>query len=169
MAYRLLAKAILLGGLLGGALDLLFAVTFATLNGATPSQVLQAIASGALGRSAGAGGTEVEALGLFLHFALSIAWAAVFAGAAWRWPGLVRRRLLSTTVFGVAVFLCMRLVVLPLSAYPRPVTFKPLATALDLLSHILLFGGPIVLVVARAIGSRRSNNSSKPAPLRSAA
>jgi hypothetical protein len=41
-------------------------------------------------------------------------------------------------------------VVLPLSAFPYPVTFKPLATALDLLSHMLLFGAPIAWAIQRA-------------------
>jgi hypothetical protein len=56
---------------------------------------------------------------------------------------LLSRRVLAGIAFGVVAFLVMRLVVLPLSAYPRPVTFKPLATTLDLLSHTLLFGVPI--------------------------
>jgi hypothetical protein len=45
----------------------------------------------------------------------------------------------------------MRLVVLPLSAFPRPVTFKPLATVMDLASHIFLFGLPIVWATRKAI------------------
>ena len=43
----------------------------------------------------------------------------------------------------------MRLVVLPLSAFPHPVTFKPLSASLDLLSHMFLFGVPIALAAAR--------------------
>ena len=50
----------------------------------------------------------------------------------------------------------MRLVVLPLSAYPRPVTFKPLATVLDLLSHMVLFAGPVVVLVARAVRAKQA-------------
>jgi len=59
----------------------------------------------------------------------------------------------------------MRLLVLPLSAYPHPVTFKPLATALDLLSHMFLFGAPIAMIVSPAIRARRPDNSFKPNPL----
>jgi hypothetical protein len=39
--------------------------------------------------------------------------------------------------------------VLPLSAFPYPVSFKPVATFLDLLSHMFLFGLPIALAVRR--------------------
>lgn len=53
-------------------------------------------------------------------------------------------------IFGVCVFLFMRLVVLPLSAFPYPVTFRPLATALDGLSHMFLFGLPIALAARKA-------------------
>lgn len=51
---------------------------------------------------------------------------------------------------GVGVFLFMRLVVLPWSAFPHPVNFRPLATTLDLLSHIFLFGIPIALAAREA-------------------
>ncbi len=150
--------AILVGGLIGGALDLLFAVSFAGYNGAAPTKVFQTIASGILGNAAFSGGNWVSALGLACHFGLSVLWATIFAVAAWQLPALTRRPLLVGIGFGLVVFICMRLVVLPLSAYPRPVTFKPLATALDLLSHMLLFATPIAVVVGRAIRARKRNN-----------
>jgi uncharacterized membrane protein YagU involved in acid resistance len=169
MGQRSIAKAVLSGGLIGGASDLLFAVYFAGYNGAAPSRVFQAIASGLLGDAAFSGGADVQALGVACHFGISLLWAAVFAVVASRLPVLTRRPILAGLAFGVVVFLSMRLVVLPLSAYPHPVTFKPLATALDLLSHMFLFGMPIALVVSRAILGRGSNNSLKPKPLRGSA
>ena len=169
MGRRRLISAVLLGGLIGGALDLLFAVSSAAYNGAPASKVFQAIASGLIGNAAQVGGAAVLWLGVLCHFVLSVGWAAVFATVARSRPGVLRRRLAAAMVFGLLVFLGMRLVVLPLSAYPKPVTFKPLATVLDLLSHMFLFAGPIVMVVSRAIHAPRPNNSSKPTPLRGAA
>jgi uncharacterized membrane protein YagU involved in acid resistance len=87
---------------------------------------------------------------LLLHFGMSYLWAGIFLVAARRLPPLLRQPVLSGVLFGVVVFLVMRLVVLPLSAFPYPVTFKPLATVLDLLSHTLLFGVPIAIAVRRA-------------------
>lgn len=159
MGQRSIAQAILLGGLLGGALDLVFAVSFAGYHGAAPSRVFQTIASGLLGNDAFSGGNGVEALGIACHFSLSILWAAIFAAVAWQMPALPRRPVFAGIGFGLVVFLCMRLVVLPLSAYPRPVTFEPLATALDLLSHMFLFGVPIAVAVSRAVRARRSSDS----------
>ena len=169
MGQRSIAKSVVVGGLLGGALDLLFAVSFAGYNGAAPSRVFQAIASGLLGDAASAGGIGIDALGIACHFGMSVLWAALFALLALRVPVFARRPILAGAAFGILVFLSMRLVVLPLSAYPHPVTFKPLATVLDLLSHMFLFGAPIALIVSRAILGRGSNNSFKPKPLRGSA
>jgi hypothetical protein len=63
---------------------------------------------------------------------------------------VARRPFASGIAFGIIVFLVMRLVVLPLSAFPFPVTLKPVATALDLMSHMFLFGVPIALAARRA-------------------
>ena len=141
--------AVLVGGFVGGALDILFAISFAAYNGMPPVRLLQVVASGALGKSAYTGGVPVAILGLVLHFAMSFAWAALFLLARRSMSALTRHPLLSGGVFGVIVFLVMRLVVLPLSAFPHPVSFKPLAASLDLLSHIFLFGIPIALAVRR--------------------
>jgi hypothetical protein len=64
---------------------------------------------------------------------------------------VARHPFASGVAFGIVVFLVMRLVVLPLSAFPFPVTFKPVATALDLMSHTFLFGVPIALAARRAL------------------
>lgn len=162
MEQRLMLRAVLIGGLLGGALDLLFAVSFAGYNGAAPSRVFETVASGLLGNAAFTGGLGVDALGIACHFGLSLLWAALFAAVVRQNPALTRRPVFAGIGFGVIVFLCMRLVVLPLSAYPRPVTFKPLPTVLDLLSHMFLYGTPIAVFVSRAVRVRRPKKSFKP-------
>ena len=143
--------AVLVGGAIAGTLDIMFAISFAAANGVAASRVLQSVASGLLGDAAFSGGASTAAAGLACHFGLAFLWALLFLVAARNWPALVRRPLLSGVAFGVVVFLCMRLVVLPLSAFPRPVTFKPLATALDLSSHMFLFGLPIAWAASKSI------------------
>jgi len=149
--------AVLVGGLVGGALDILFAISFAAYNGIPAMRLLQSVASGLLGRDAYSGGTPTAALGLTLHFAMAIAFAAGFVLASRRLPLLVRRPYLFGGLFGVGVFLFMRFVVLPWSAFPHPVSFKPLATTLDLLSHVFLFGIPIALAAKAASPVRQTN------------
>jgi hypothetical protein len=155
MQQRTLFLAILAGGAVGGLLDLLFAVAFAAYYGASPVRVFQTIASGVIGNAAFTGGAAVTALGIACHFVLSWAWAALFAALAWNFRALASRPVLAGAVFGFGVFFCMRLIVLPLSAYPRPVTFPPVASVLDLLSHMFLFGVPIAVLISRKIRERR--------------
>jgi hypothetical protein len=154
----------LIGGLVAGLLDLLFALTFAGTNGVGPVRLLQVIASGWLGEAAFTGGASAAALGLASHFALALLWAALFFFAAKRWRPLAAHPVAAGIAFGVLVFLAMRLVVLPLSAYPRPVSFKPLATVLDLGSHMLLFGLPIALAARRALMPARAADGVAAAP-----
>ena len=151
---KVVLRAILLGGLMGGALDLAYAMGATAFYGLAPTRVGLVIASGWLGQAAFNGGGEVVALGFASHFGMSVLWAAIFATAASRWRMLVSRPLLSAIVYGLIVLLCMRLIVLPLSAYPRPVSFKPIPTLLDLLSHMFLFSLPITLALKRAMTPR---------------
>ena len=142
-------RAVLTGGTIAGTLDILFALTFAAANGVAPVRLLQTVASGLLGEAAYSGGVPVAALGLTGHFGMSYLWAALFVLVALRLPKLTLRPILAGAIFGFFVFFAMRLVVLPLSAFPHPVTFKPLSASLDLLSHMFLFGVPIALAAAR--------------------
>jgi uncharacterized membrane protein YagU involved in acid resistance len=150
MKHRSVLWAVLVGGSIAGTLDILFAISFAGYSGVPPAGLLQTVASGLLGNAAFSGGIPAAALGLVLHFGMSYLWAGIFVGAARQLPGLVRQPMMSGVLFGAAVFLTMRLVVLPLSAFPYPVTFKPLSAILDLLSHTFLFGVPIALAARRA-------------------
>lgn len=159
MKPRTTIWTIVTGGTIAGALDMLFAISFAGYNGMAPARLLQTVASGALGNAAFSGGASAAAIGLACHFALSYAWAGIFVAAARAAPVLMRRPVLSGIAFGVIVFFTMRLVVLPLSAFPFPVRFKPLASILDLMSHMFLFGVPIAVA---ASGSVLPDNSSTP-------
>lgn len=142
-------KAVVLGGLIGGALDLAFALCWAGYNGMPPVALLQVVASGAFGAAAREGGVPMAFAGAICHFGLSLLWAALFAFAAGRVAALRTRPLLVGALFGIVVFLAMRLVVLPLSAYPNPVRFTMPGALYDLLSHMFLFGVPIAWCRAR--------------------
>jgi uncharacterized membrane protein YagU involved in acid resistance len=154
-------RAILVGGSIAGALDIAFAISFAHFNGASPQRLLQTVASGILGEPAYSGGVAAAALGLGLHFFIAYLLAGVYLLAARRIQLLTRNALLGGALFGIAVFLVMRLVVLPLSAFPHPISFKPPATVLDLLSHMLLFGVPIAFA-ARKVTTIKADRRSTP-------
>lgn len=144
-------RAILTGGALGALLDILFAIAFAGYNGMAPERLLQVVASGALGQAAFTGGTPAAAFGLACHFLLSFLWMALFFFAARRMPALAGKTLPAAVAYGLLVFFAMRLVVLPLSAFPRPVTFNAFSWGMDILSHIFLFALPIVWASRKAL------------------
>jgi hypothetical protein len=81
-------------------------------------------------------------------------WMAIFFFAARRIPALAGKPLLAAVGYGLLVFFTMRLVVLPLSAFPRPVTFNAFSWGMDILSHIFLFSLPIVWATRKVL--RRS-------------
>src|SRR5882724_10809713 len=71
-------KAILAGGLIGGAFDITYACVVWAFRGATPIRVGQSVASGLLGREAAlSGGVATGLLGFVLHFSIVIVMAAV--------------------------------------------------------------------------------------------
>jgi uncharacterized membrane protein YagU involved in acid resistance len=145
-------RGVLLGGLIAGILDIAFAISFAAYNGTAPVRLLQIVASGAFGKAALSGGVPMAAFGLAAHFGLSVTWAGVYLLLARSMPRfVVRHALVAGVAFGVLVFLAMRLIVLPVSAFPFPVRFKPVATVLDLLSHMFLFGVPIAWACRKAM------------------
>lgn len=137
------AKAIVAGGLVGGAGDLLFALAWAGFNGMAPGKLLQVIASGWFGQAAFDGGWNTAAIGFASHFGIALVVAALFSVLASRVPALLDRPLVSGALLGIATFLAMRLIVLPLSAFPFPVKMFTVGAGLDLLSHMFLFGTPI--------------------------
>jgi uncharacterized membrane protein len=148
-------RAVLIGGLVGGAGDILFAISFAAIHGRTPVWLLQTVATGLLGQAAYDGGLPAALLGLAGHFAMSFLWATLFVAIASRVPQLVAKPAISGPAYGIFVFLAMRLAVLPASAFPYPVSFKLESAGPDLLSHMFLFGLPIALAAARALVQRR--------------
>lgn len=143
------ASAILIGGSIGGALDITYAIIFSATQGLPPIGLLQTVASGLLGQAAYDGGILTAVLGFVLHFVLSYLIASVFYLASGRISFLTRHAVISGILFGVIVFLVMKLIVLPLSAFPHPITFKPLSTVTNLMSHMFLFGLPIALATRK--------------------
>ncbi len=144
------SRAILIGGLIAGTLDISYAFIFYyTWRGTGPVRILQSVASGALGASAFTGGLKVAAVGAFFHFLIAIGAAAVYYLASRRLEFMLNRPVISGVLFGICVYLFMNYVVLPLSRIP----FKP-STALiviigGLLIHMFGIGLPIALAVRR--------------------
>jgi hypothetical protein len=133
---------ILVGGLVAGALDATSA--FITFGSGMP----RGIASGLLGAKAFQGGTATWILGLLLHFFIAVCAAAVYWLASRRLEFLRTHFFVCGLFYGIAVFLVMNLVVLPVSAVPFPVgPFTVAGLYQGLLAHMFLVGLPIALSV----------------------
>lgn len=142
-------QAILWGGLLAGALDITAAFITNGLRGIGPIRILQSIASGLLGASSRNGGLRAAALGAVLHFFIATVATAVYYAASRKLTWLVRQAIVCGTLYGVAVYFFMSLIVLPLSAFPYKISFAPAALVTGLVIHVLCVGLPIALTVRR--------------------
>jgi len=147
-------SAILIGGAIAGTLDITYAIGFSALRGVPPMRILQSVASGLLGASAFKGGLSTAALGLALHFFIAFSAAAIFYLASKAIPSLTRHPVVSGLFYGFLIYAVMNLVVLPLSAYPRKVSFPLLVLVTGLFVHMFFIGLPISLAVRRALPAK---------------
>ncbi len=88
-------------------------------------------------------------MGAALHFAIAACAAFIFYAASGPLSVLRRRWVLSGAGFGVAMYLAMHFVVIPMSRLPFRVP-APHNVIGELLSHVFLFGIVIACGVARA-------------------
>jgi hypothetical protein len=130
-------QAVLVGGLIAGTLDLISA--FIAYGWGVP----RGIAAGLLGPSARQGGVGTYILGICLHFFIALSAAAVYYMASRKLVFLKEYALVCGLFFGIAVFLVMNLIVLPLSAihYSGPYSWRGLIQGL--LIHMFCIGLPI--------------------------
>ena len=113
-----------------------------------PIEVLQYIASGALGQSAFRGGLATAGLGAVFHFIIAWVAAAVFVLAGRRIQFLRTQAIGFGLLYGAAVYFFMNYLVLPLSAV-APSRFHPGLFLNGVLGHALFVGLPIALYARR--------------------
>jgi uncharacterized membrane protein YagU involved in acid resistance len=142
-------EAISWGGLIAGVLDAIDGVIAYGTQGLSPIQVLQNIASGALGKSAFQGGLATAALGAGFHFIIAWVAAAVFVLASRRLEILKTHAVLAGQIYGAAVYFFMNYIVLPLSAV-APATFQLGLFLNGVIGHAVFVGLPIALCARRA-------------------
>ena len=147
-------RALLVGTLAVGVLDILDAIVFFGLRGAQPVRILQSIAAGLLGRAAFAGGWRTAALGLALHFFIAFMIVLVFLVASRRLRLLTRHPVITGLIYGIAVYLVMTFVVVPASAAGgRGLPAWPVAVN-GVLIHMFGVGLPASLAARAAARAR---------------
>jgi uncharacterized membrane protein SirB2 len=144
-------KVILGATLLVGVLDISDALIFYGLRGVRPETLLQAIAAHALGRSAFGMGHRGAALGLMFHFFIAFCATTVFLLAARKLP-LGRHPWLYGTAFGVALYIVMNYIVLPLTRVPPSSAFPPLVPFINgVAALIFCIGIPLAFLARRYV------------------
>jgi hypothetical protein len=137
------ALPILAGGLTAGALDLTAAFIIYGMG------VPRAIAAGLLGHGALPGGPGVYALGVALHFFIALSAAAVYYAASRKLEFMRPHFVVCGMLFGMAFFLVMNLIVLPLSGLHSTGPLPIRGLIQGLLVHMILIGLPIAYSVRR--------------------
>lgn len=145
-------KPILAGTLVAGTLDILAATILTLIYGRAPAGMLRYVASGPFPPAA-EWGPAGAALGLLVHFTLMAIMVAAYVLAAVRLPSLTERPLQSGLIYGLATYVVMNLVVVPLR---WPAAFPPsaLSVGTQLFCHIVLVGLPVAWITAGALRSR---------------
>lgn len=154
-------RAIGWGGLIAGVLDISDALLFYGARGISAERLLQGIARGLLGARALQGGWASALLGLGLHFLIAFTAAAVYYAGSRKLRTLREQPLVSGPLYGVAVFLFMNMIVVPLSAIHRSPTAMLTVNVVSLnavLALILFIGLPIAIAVNRYASKSRSTD-----------
>jgi hypothetical protein len=113
--------------------------------------VYQFIASTLVGPVAFTSGLYI-ALGLVMHFFISIAFALGFAFVASRFRAVLDQPLAWGVIFGLAAYAVME-IVLALAHAAQPPSVKGIV--ISLIAHVVFFGLPVALYIARA-GKRQA-------------
>lgn len=150
------ASTIALATGVAGTLDILSAIVFGSMMGRSATTTLQSVAAGPFGDGALQGGGGTALLGLATHFALMAVMVGSYVVLVGRTPWLMDRPLVAGTGFGIAVYLIMYWIVLPLRWPP----VFPQTGAWDvgnaLFSHIVCMSIPAALVV-RMLAAQKQN------------
>jgi hypothetical protein len=140
LALRDQLAAGLLAGLAGGIVIALFLLAVGVAGGKSPGDALAAD-TWTLGAPSLAGG-------LALHFFIALAWALGYVYLLRTQPQLLTRPALSGLGFGLVVYVFMGVVQIMAGRYHRP---SPTQFEISLIAHVVFYGLPVGLIVARAL------------------
>jgi hypothetical protein len=136
-----------------GTLDISDAFIFYGLRGVSPTRILQGIASGVLGRTAFSMGHRAALLGLFFHFFIAFSATAVFLLASKKLP-LARHPWLYGGLFGVALYIVMNYIVLPISKIGLRPTPPLISLVNGIAALVFCIGIPLAFIARRYVPQR---------------
>jgi len=147
-----MGRTIAMATLVAGTLDILFAILLSLYFGRDPMDMLRYVASGPFPPATEWGGAG-SVLGLIVHFTLMAIMATVFAIGLRRWPAFLSRPLQAGVVYGLATYVVMNWIVVPLR-FHTPLPPRTISIATQLFAHIVLVGIPMAMIAARTRRAR---------------
>jgi hypothetical protein len=142
--------ALVLATLVAGTLDLGYALVVSGMRGTAPPVLLQAIATGLLGKASFEGGAATAVLGAALHYGIMACIVVFYYLLSRRLPLLLQRPCLFGALYGAGVFFVMNYVVVPLSAIGHTFQRPPLLYAGEMFSHVVFVGISTAWILSRA-------------------
>ena len=157
-SQRAILKAILVGGLVAGTVDIFAAALITALS---PLLIMRFIAAGLLGREVIKGGLDISFIGLLLQWLMGLIIATLYVAASTRLAWMHRDWRVTGLAYGFVVYFVMNYVVLPLSALHRVPPFDPMSFILNM-AAMLVFGLIIAYATSRFMAApvRTARNSS---------
>jgi hypothetical protein len=140
-------EVIVVAGSVCGVLDLLSATALVKLRGGNFKQLLQFVASGALGPSAFQRGKQSVVAGFLFHFLIAFTAATTYYATSRALPILVTHAILCGMLYGALIHLFMTFLVIPLSRAPKR-KFSASAFISQLAVHIFVVGLSISLIIS---------------------
>jgi len=146
-------RAVLLGTLAVFVLDGIDALVFSALRGVSPMRLFQAIAFSLLGRDTYTYGLPSALLGVLLHFSVALGIVSVYILVS-RWLRPLREYpFLFGPLYGIAAWLVMNFVVLPLTLIGHPRLAWP-SVVNGILIHMFGVGLPAAFAASRIKSTR---------------
>jgi len=147
-------QAVLLAGLVAGVLDGTAAVISTYISiGRGFEAVFRFVASGVFGPAAFEGGPSMIVAGVCFHMLIAMIWAIVFFFIYPLLKGLGRNKILVGLLYGVVVWLCMNLIVVPLSNTPK-FPFNPIGMIKGMAILMVCIGLPISIIIGKYYSRR---------------
>lgn len=107
--------------------------------GISYTRIGQSVAAGLMGQASFTGGAATALLGSLLHFAIMLAFVLSYLFAADRLPFLRKHPVVSAVGYGIATFVLMNFIVVPLSGAAHPIKFDAWFLG-SLAAHIVFVG-----------------------------
>jgi uncharacterized membrane protein YagU involved in acid resistance len=140
-------RNVVLGTIIVGFLDIAEVIVFYAFRDVKPIRILQSIAAGVTGRDrAFSGGTETAAFGLFLHFFIAFVVVLIYHLAARRIRALSEHPFVMGTLYGLAVYVVMNFVIVPMSAAGQSGRGTWPVMANVIFAHVACVGIPTALL-----------------------